>query len=66
MLVKKQDFISLNDLLSKKENETSDEDLKKIAEKEMEKELKEALKNGKFKEIFKDMQIKIKISFKED
>ena len=63
---KKQDFISLNDLLSKKENETSDEDLKKIAKKEMEKELKEALKNGKFKEIFKDMQIKIKISFKED
>ena len=32
----------------------------------MEKELEEALKNGKFKEIFKDMQIKIKISFKED
>lgn len=63
---KKQDFISLNDLLSKKENETSNEDLKKIAKKEMEKELKEALKNGKFKEIFKDMQIKIKISFKED
>ena len=63
---KKQDFISLNDLLSKKENETSDEDFKKIAKKEMEKELKEALKNGKFKEIFKDMQIKIKISFKED
>lgn len=63
---KKQDFVSLNDLLSKKENETSNEDLKKIAKKEMEKELKEALKNGKFKEIFKDMQIKIKISFKED
>ena len=63
---KKQDFISLNDLLSKKENETSNEDLKKIAKKEMEKELEEALKNGKFKEIFKDMQIKIKISFKED
>lgn len=63
---KKQDFISLNDLLNKKENENSNEDLKKIAKKEMEKELKEALKNGKFKEIFKDMQIKIKISFKED
>ena len=63
---KKQDFIDLDELLNKKENETSNEDLKKIAKKEMEKELKEALKNGKFKEIFKDMQIKIKISFKED
>ena len=52
--------------LNKKENEISNESLKKIAKKEMEKELEEALKNGKFKEIFKDMQIKIKISFKED
>ncbi|MCR8684475.1 hypothetical protein [Campylobacter ureolyticus] len=63
---KNQGFVGLNDLLNKKENETSNEDLKKIAKKEMEKELEEALKNGKFKEIFKDMQIKIKISFKED
>ncbi|VYS78882.1 hypothetical protein [Campylobacter ureolyticus] len=63
---KNQGFVGLNDLLNKKENEISNESLKKIAKKEMEKELEEALKNGKFKEIFKDMQIKIKISFKED
>lgn len=63
---KNQGFVGLNDLLNKKENEISNESLKKIAKKEIEKELEEALKNGKFKEIFKDMQIKIKISFKED
>ena len=63
---KNQGFVCLNDLLNKKENEISNESLKKIAKKEMEKELEEALKNGKFKEIFKDMQMKIKISFKED
>lgn len=65
-ICKKQDFVDLDELLNKKENETSNENLKKIAKKEMEKELEEALKNGKFKEILKDMQIKIKISFKED